>query len=104
MTKVILSAVQSSGNCEEELRSGTRTKNYLAFLTVRKMIYKFLNYDRVIFVPTKIPKFTELELANKLKITPTQLRKLQTSKTSYKQIIGKINTLLIELYCNTKWV
>lgn len=103
MTKVILAAVQTSSNHEKESKDKARVKGCIEFLTVHKMIYKFLTYDRIIFIPTKIPKFTKLELANKLNISLKQLSSLQMSKSTYKQIIGKINPLLIELYCSTKW-
>jgi len=104
VTKVILTAEQASSNCKTELELKTKTNKYLGFLTVRKMIHKFLTCDRIIFIPTKIPKLTELELANKLNITSTQLRRLQKSQASYKQVISKINSLLIKLYCDTKWM
>jgi hypothetical protein len=103
VTKVILTATQASSNCKAELELETKTSKYLEFLTVRKMIYKFLTCDRIIFIPTKIPKLTELELANKLNITSAQLGRLQKSQASYKQTISKINLLLIKLYCGTKW-
>ncbi len=103
MTKVILTATQASSNCKAESEFEIKTSKYLEFLTVRKMIHKFLTRDRIILVPTKIPKLTELELANKLNITSTQLRRLQESQASYKQTISKINLLLIRLYCGTKW-
>lgn len=54
-------------------------------------------------VPTKVSKFSELELSQKLDISPTQLKRVQT-QTYYKQIIGQINLSLIDLYCSTKWV
>ena len=101
MTKVILTAEQATSNCKTELE--TKTSKYLGFLTVRKMICKFLTCDRIILVPTKIPKLAEQELANKLNITSGQLRRLQKSYTSYKQTISKINLLLIKLYCSTKF-
>ena len=77
---------------------------YIEYPYVKGIINKLLTCDRIILVPTKIPKFTELELANKLNITPKQLRRLQRTQSAYKQIIGKINLLLIELYCGTKRV
>ncbi|MEI8055692.1 MAG: hypothetical protein WCH10_06895 [bacterium] len=104
MTKVILTAEQASSNCKKESELEIKTSKYLEFLTVRKMIYKFLTRDRIVLVPTKIPKLTELELANKLNITSAQLRRLQKSQASYKQTISKINLPLIKLYCSTKWI
>lgn len=104
MTKVILAAVQASSNHEKEPKDETRIKGYIEFLTIRKIIYKFLTCDRIILVPTKIPKLTKLKLASKLNITLKQLRRLQRTQSAYKQIIGKINLPLIELYCSTKWV
>ena len=68
MTKVILTAEQASSNCKTELELETKTSKYLGFLTVQKMVHKFLTRDRIILVPTIIPKITELELANKLNI------------------------------------
>lgn len=103
MTKIILTAKQAASNCKTKLEFETKTSKYLEFLTVRKIIHKFLTCDRIIFVPTKIPKFTELELANKLNITSAQLRRLQESQASYKQTISEINLLLIKLCCGTKW-
>ena len=107
MTKIILAAEQASSNCKGKIESEAQfrasSKNYLSFVKVLGMIHKLLTCDRIILVPTKVPKFTELELANKLNIAPTQLKKLQRSQTSYKQVIRKINPLLVELYCGTKW-
>ena len=68
MTKISLTAEQASSNCKTELELETKASKYLGFLTVRKIIYKFLTRDRIILVPTIIPKITELELANKLNI------------------------------------
>ena len=102
MTKVSLTAVQLIDNYEKESRK-TISKNYLEFFTVRKMIYKFLTCDRIILSPTKVSKFSELELSQKLNISLTQLRRVVQTQTYYKQIIGKINMPLIELYCDTKW-
>jgi hypothetical protein len=103
VTKVILDIEQAFSNCKSESELKTGNNKYINFFTAQKMIHKFLNCDRIIQVPTKILKFTEIELADKLEITTMQLKKLHRSQTTYKQMIGKINLLLIELYCNTKW-
>ena len=107
MTKVILAAEQVSSNCKRKSEIVNKTNNhlkdYLSFLVVRKMIYKFLACDRVILTPTKAKNLTELELSNKLNITPKQLRQLQKSQAFYRQIIKKINLPLAKLYCNTRW-
>ena len=103
MTKVILAAKQASSNCKKESELGIKTSKYIEFLTVRKMIHKFLTRDRIILVPMKTQKFSALELSDKLNISPIQLRKLQVSRIYYKQLIGKVNLLLAKLYCGTKW-
>ena len=100
MAKVILSVAQLTDNPEQSKK--LRNENYLKFSTVRKMIFKFLTRDRIIMVPTKVPKFSELDLSQKLNISLVQFRRVQT-QTYYKQIIGQINLPLIDLYCNTKW-
>ncbi len=101
MAKVILSAAQLIDNPEQSKK--LRNENYLKFSTVRNMILKFLTCDRIIMVPTKVSKLSELELSQKLNISLIQLRRVQTP-TYYKQIIGQVNLALIDLYCNTKWV
>jgi hypothetical protein len=100
MANVILSAAQLTDNPGQSKKP--ENKNYLKFSVVRKMIFKFLTRDRIIMVPTRTPKFSELELSQQLNISLTQLRRVQT-KTYYKQIIGQINLSLIDLYCNTRW-
>ena len=102
VTKNILSVVATTDNLKKPKK--TKIEDCLKFFTVREMIFKFLTCDRVAMVPIKIPKFSELELANKLNISLIQLRKIQVSQTYYKQTIGQINSSLIELYCNTKWL
>ena len=105
MTEVILTAIQVSSNCKKELELETKVGEYINFLTIRKIILQFLTCDRIIFIPTKVSKFTKLELANKLNITPKQLKRLLRSQSScsYREMIGKINLPLIKLYCSTKW-
>ena len=77
---------------------------YIEYPSVKGIINKLLTCDRIILVPTKILKFTELELANKLSITTTQLRQLRGgSQSIYEQTIEKISPLLSNLYCYTKW-
>ena len=100
MAKIILSAAQLTDN-PEQLKK-LRNKNCLEFSTVRNMIFKFLTYDRIIMVPTRVPKFSELELSQKLNISLTQLRRVQV-QAYYRQVIGQINSSLIDLYCSTKW-
>ena len=103
MTKISLTAEQAYSNCKTELELETKTSKYLEFLTVRKMIYKFLTCDRVVLTSTRISKLTELELANKLNITSAQLRRLQKSQASYKQTINKINLPLIKCIAVQNW-
>lgn len=80
MTKVILTAEQASSNCKKESELEIKTNKYIEFLTVHKMIHKFLTCDRIILVPMKAQKFFALELSNKLNISPIQLRRLQASR------------------------
>jgi len=100
MAEVILSVAQLTDNPEQPKK--LRDKSYLKFSTIRKMIFKFLTSDRIIMIPTRVPKFSELELSQKLNISLTQLRRVQT-QTCYKQIIGQVNLPLVNLYCSTKW-
>ena len=77
---------------------GTR---YLSFSSVQKMLHRLLICDRIILLPTVVPKITELELAKELNITPVQLRLLQALWAFYEKVVKKINRPLINLYCRS---
>lgn len=103
---------EKSNNCPASTKTGmiideVNNKNnknpYLNFHSARKIIHRFLNCNRVIFLPHIVPKFTEAELAKKLNITTIQLRHLQKSSRFYKGIAKHICLSLVNLYCNTKF-
>ena len=122
MTKISLTAGRKSGNNSDNTQQLTannadaslknkakpKTNNRigsakpLCFYSTQKIIHRLLTCERVIPKPVTYPKFTALELSNKINITPKQLRLLQVSQLFHKQIIRKINLPLVKLYCITK--
>jgi len=85
---------------------GTNSRNthpYLNFYSTKKIIHRFLNCDRVIFLPHIVPRFTEAELAKKLNITILQLKQLQKSSKFYKGMAKNICLPLASLYCSTRF-
>jgi hypothetical protein len=104
MSKNSITAGQSSGNVN--------------FSTAQKMIHRLLAHDRIKTgldegktrdhesndePKIKIIAFTKEELAEKLGISPKELKKLK-SPDFYKGIVNKISLPLIRLYCVTKFV
>ena len=73
---------------------------YLSFSSAKKIIHRFLTCDRVILLPTIIPKITESELAKILNITPIQFRHLRKSSMCYKRLAKHVSPLLANLYCS----
>ena len=109
MTRGILTTGQSSGNND---RSGNKEKletkidggihKNINFLTVQKMINRFLIRDRIVMKEVRCLKYTERELAEKLNITPKTLKKLKL-QCFYKATISRVTLPLVRLYCSTKW-
>lgn len=75
---------------------------HLSFSNAQKIIQQLLTCPRVVLLPAQASKFTALELATKLNITPAQLSLLQKSPAFYKQIAKSINLTLASLYCSCK--
>lgn len=75
---------------------------HLSFSNAQQIIQQLLTYPRVVLLPTQAPKFTTLELAAKLNITPAQLSLLQKSPVFYKKMTKSINLPLASLYCSCK--
>jgi hypothetical protein len=102
-----LIAGQCSGNNDEnknklETKIDGRIHKNINFLTVQKMINRFLTRDRVVKKEIRCLKYTEWELAEKLNITPEALKRLKLP-CFYKATIRRVILPLVCLYCSTKW-
>ena len=93
----------NSGNSKNQSETKTNIGRTISFLTVQKMIYRFLTCDRIIKVEVKRPKYTKYELAEKLNLSEQELKKLRLPYFC-RAVISKINLPLVRLYCSTKWV
>lgn len=80
-------------------------KSGLSFLTVQKMIKRFLTCDRIVTKKVRCRKLTERELAKKLSISLSELKVFVESATFARRrgISGEITPPLVKLYCSTKW-
>lgn len=81
----------------------TRINRTINFLTVQKMINRFLTCDRMVMKEVRCLRYTEWELAEKLNIAPKTLKKLKLP-WFYKATIRRVILSLVRLYCSTKWV
>lgn len=86
----------------DKANNGDIISPYLSFSHTQQIIQQLLTYPRMVLLPTQAPKFTALELATKLNITPAQLSSLQKSPVFYKQMAKFINLPLTSLYCSSK--
>ena len=91
-----------SSNYQVNTEVNANRNTYLNFYSAKEMIYRFLNRNRIIFLPHVIPKFTELELAEKLNITISQLKRIQKSPKSYERLAKHICLPLTKLYCSSE--
>lgn len=87
-------------NLDEKVRSCTGN-SYLSFSSAQQIIQQLLTYPRVVLLPTQVPKFTTLEIATKLNLTPAQLSLLQKSPEFYKRMAKHICLPLASLYCSS---
>ena len=104
MTKRIVTAGQAPGNDREqtEIKVNDRNGN-IGFSTTQQMINKFLTYDRIAIKKVRCLKYTKIELAEKLNLTPKSLDKLKLPYF-YKSMVSRITLPLVRLYCATGWV
>ncbi len=87
---------------ENKSNNSTNPSHYLGFLSFQKIVCQLLTCNRVVLLPTVIPKITESELTKKLNITLKQFRCLQKSFAFYKKMAKPINDPLVNLYCESK--
>lgn len=123
MTKGIISVPPFSGNIDKkenqpknknqelsvksDIHERERKKGKIGspveYSNAKKMLKKLLTCDRITSVSTRIPHFTTEELAAKLNITQGELKLLLISPWCYRKLIGRINLLLVSLYCSIKF-
>jgi len=109
MSKISLTAGRSPGNNSyndkerSETQTGVNRNKNISFLTAQQMINKFLTYDRIVTKKVKCLKYTKIELAEKLNLTPKSLDKLKLPYF-YRSMASRITLPLVRLYCATGWV
>ncbi len=96
-----ISINKNSGTSVISAKSIRTNAKYLGFSSAQEMIYRLLTHDRIVLLPTVVPKVSELELSEKLNITPKQLKSLRRSPMFYNKMVKYINLPLINLYCST---
>ena len=104
MTKNIIDVLALAGNGRNKGDPVMITEDdvkRLNYRTAIAMMHKLLTCDREILVPTRVARYTEVELAKELGMTPEGVRLFK--KEYWRKVRSETALKLVTLYLNTKF-
>ena len=105
MTKNIIDVLALAGNGRNKRGSVEITEDdaklLLNYRTATALMHKLLTCDREVLVPTRVARYTEVELARELEVMPEDIGLFK--KAYWRKVRSKVALKLVTLYLNTKF-